>query len=173
MPGGSSLARLLAQRRGQRNIQQLPRLTEGQILAWADAHRKRTGAWPFSSSGPVAGAAGESWSAIGAALQYGRRGLPGGSSLTRLLAQRRGVRPASHLPPLTLRQIRAWARDHRRRTGAWPTAASGPIPDAPGETWHKVHSALFEGYRGLPGGRTLAALLNGDKPGGRAQNGRG
>src|SRR5262249_23215786 len=36
------------------------------------------------------------------------------------------------LPRLTTRQVLAWARAHRRRTGSWPTAASGPILDASG-----------------------------------------
>jgi hypothetical protein len=46
LDGSSSLAQLLAQKRGARNIQDLPPLTEAQILAWADAHHERTGAWP-------------------------------------------------------------------------------------------------------------------------------
>lgn len=43
LPGGSSLAQLLADQCGARNIQRLPPLSEQQILAWADAHRVRTG----------------------------------------------------------------------------------------------------------------------------------
>ena len=41
--GGSSIAKLLAKHRGVRNIGELPKLTEGRILAWADAHFGRTG----------------------------------------------------------------------------------------------------------------------------------
>jgi hypothetical protein len=51
LPGGNSLARLLAAERGARNHLALPRLTCEQILAWADAHR--TGRWPVTKSGPV------------------------------------------------------------------------------------------------------------------------
>ena len=61
------------------------------ILRWADAHRTATGSWPDLRSGPVGGADDETWSAIDAALRRGRRGLPGGSSLARLLAEERGV----------------------------------------------------------------------------------
>ncbi len=161
LPAGSSLAQLLALRRGQRNIQRLPRISPEQILAWADAHHERTGTWPTAASGPIPDSPGETWSAVCSALQSGRRGFPGGSSLARLLTERRGVRIPSQPPPLTLRQIRAWARAHRRRTGSWPTSESGPILDAPDETWRAVHSALRDGYRGLAGGRTLASLLNG------------
>jgi hypothetical protein len=56
-------------------------------------------------------------------------------------------------------QILAWADAHNARTGSWPHARSGPIPEAPGEKWAKVHSALRDGHRGLPGGDTLARLL--------------
>ena len=35
---------------------------------------------------------------------------------------------------------------------------SGPIAEAPGETWKSVDLALRYGYRGLPGGASLARL---------------
>ena len=135
LPGGTSLAQLLALRRGQRNLQRLPRLTEEQALAWADAHHRRTGAWPDSRSGPIADAEGETWSAVCGALHIGRRGLPGGSSLGRLLAERRGVRLPSQLPPLTLRQVRAWRR---------PTVAAR----APGPPPRPVPSSRLPARRG-------------------------
>src|ERR1700687_5641703 len=53
--GGSSLARLLAAEHRVRNIQDLPRLTIEQILAWADTYHARHGMWPLRHSGPVAG----------------------------------------------------------------------------------------------------------------------
>src|SRR5262245_61677913 len=65
-----------------------PALTTEQILAWADAHHARTGEWPRQRSGPVPEAPGLSWAGIDQALRYGRRGLPGGDSLARLLARR-------------------------------------------------------------------------------------
>lgn len=43
LPGDSSLAQLLAEKRGVRNIQALPELTVEQILKWADAHQQKTG----------------------------------------------------------------------------------------------------------------------------------
>jgi hypothetical protein len=161
LPGGSSLAQFLAERRGVRNLQRLPRLTLRQILTWADAHHRRTGAWPTGASGPIHDAPGETWRAVDAALLIGRRGLPGGSSLARLLAEQRGTRNLKQLPALTIPQVLRWARAHRRRTGRWPTRASGPIAEAPGETWSAVHAALATGCRGLPAGETLARLLRG------------
>src|SRR5260370_41001369 len=49
LPGGSSLAQLLAERRGVRNLLDLPALAEAQILAWAGAHHQRTRACPPSN----------------------------------------------------------------------------------------------------------------------------
>src|SRR5438105_11379863 len=53
LPGGSSLAQLLAAERGVRNRKGLPPFTEEQILRWADAHYARTGSWPGQDSGPI------------------------------------------------------------------------------------------------------------------------
>lgn len=62
-------------------------------------------------------------------------------------------------PPLTTAQILAWADEHRRQTGAWPRARSGPVPGAAGETWAAVNQALYRGLRGLEPGQTLRRLL--------------
>jgi hypothetical protein len=159
LPGGSCLARLLAERCGVRNRLGLPPLSVEQILAWADRYHRRTGGWPRASSGPIPEVPGETWRAVDAALRGGRRGLRGSSSLARLLARERGVRNRRQLPRLTRRQILTWADAHRRRTGKWPTCASGPIPEAPGETWKAVGTALVQGLRGLRGGSSLAKLL--------------
>jgi hypothetical protein len=69
-----------------------PPLTVEQILAWADAHHASTGRWPHTKSGPVEGAPGEVWATIDSLLAWGRRGLPRGSTLTRLLHEH-GRRP--------------------------------------------------------------------------------
>jgi hypothetical protein len=162
LPGGSSLPKLLAAHRGVRNRKGLPSLTKDLILCWADAHFHRQGSWPTQDGGPIPEAPGETWGAVAHALRDGLRGLPGGSSLARLLAEERGVRNRACLPRLSLRQIRAWAKAHRQRTGQWPTMTSGPIPEAPGETWSAVPVALTLGRRGLPAGSSLARLLGVD-----------
>jgi hypothetical protein len=155
----SSLAQLLAAERGARNPQGLPALTESQILVWADAHRRHMDGWPISESGAIADTAGETWKAVDHALRLGMRGLEGGSSLARLLAQRRGVRNLHALPRLTVKQVLIWADYHPRRTGAWPSKQSGLIPHTHLETWSIVNSALVAGRRGFPGGSSLARLL--------------
>lgn len=156
---GRSLAKLLAEQRGIRNRAAIPRLTRRRILAWADAHHQRTGTWPKLYSGPVADAPGETWLAVNTALSNGSRGLPGGSSLARLLQQHRGVRHKHRSPPFRESKILAWARAHRRRMGRLPTKDSGPVIDSPGDTWMAVHIALRMGRRGLPGASSLSLLL--------------
>ena len=157
--GGSSLAKLLAEHRGRRNQNALPKYTHKQILAWADAHHQRTGDWPKVRSGPIVDAPGETWKAVGVALQLGLRGLKGGASLAQLLAEHRGVRNRLALPKYTHEQILAWADAHHQRTGAWPNQRSGAVDGAPGETWEGIQSALRVGFRGLSGGSSLFQLL--------------
>jgi hypothetical protein len=159
LPGNSSLARLLEERRGVRNNAAVPQLTTAQVLAWADAYHTRTGRWPTRSSGPIPDAPGETWGAVAQAFIVGARGLAGPSSLARFLAAHRGVRNKKDIPRLTPKQILAWADAHHARTGRWPTRISGPIAEAPGEAWSAVEAALVVGVRGLPGSDSLARFL--------------
>ena len=97
-------------RRGSR-----PDFTAEQILAWADAHHRRTGRWPVTASGPVtAGPLGLNWRALDSALRLGFRGLEGGSSLARLLAEHRHVRNLCSFhrrrSRMTSPASRAWGR---------------------------------------------------------------
>ena len=136
------------------------KLTTKKILVWADAHRRRTGKWPTATSGRVRGAAGETWSALNAALRTGSRGLPDDSSLPRLLDKSRGVRNRLAQPSLPVKKILKWADAHKRRTGKWPTRESGTIPGAKGENWSAVHESLRHGRRGHRGGSSLAKRLS-------------
>jgi hypothetical protein len=88
LPGGSTLAQLLAERRHVPNLARPRRLTEARVLRWADAHRRRTGRWPGSQPGPVEGVPGETWYKADLALWQGNRSLPGGDTLLRLLRRR-------------------------------------------------------------------------------------
>jgi len=159
LPGGSSLMQLLATERGVRRLGYAPPLSLALILAWADAFHLRNGRWPASRSGPLPEAPGENWRSLDFALSSGRRGLPGGSSLARVLAQQRGTRNRQTLAPMTVPEILRWADEYHSRHGTWPVSTSGPIPEAPGETWKRVYDALACGGRGLPRGATLQGLL--------------
>jgi hypothetical protein len=159
LPGGATLIELLVEERGVRKAAYAPRLTVSAILGWADAFHARAGRWPTATSGPLPEAPGENWSMINSALGMGNRGLPGGSSLVRLLARERGARNLHGLPPFSFHEILRWADLHHSRHGTWPDNTSGPIPEAPGETWMRVRSALMHGSRGLPRGATLKGLL--------------
>jgi hypothetical protein len=143
-----------------------PKLTIAKVLRWADAHRRRTGRWPSNRSGPIPEAPGDTWSAVASALADGLRGLPAGQTLPLLLTERRGRRTRVAQPPLTEAQVLAWADAYHEQTGRWPTAASGPVRGAPGETWRDIGLALRRGRRGLPGGDSLPRLLvrHGRKP---------
>jgi hypothetical protein len=158
LPKGDSLAKLLARHRGHRHRLLTPRLTANGILAWADAHRRRTGAWPTRSSGPVAEASGETWSGIDRALHTATRGLRFPTSLAALLAKRRGRMSQADRPPLTEEQILAWAQAYRVLYGAWPSKHSGAVGNR-GETWARLDNALRLGLRGLPGGSSLSLFL--------------
>ncbi len=159
LAGGSSLARLLARERGVRNEKDLRPFHILEVLGWADAHHARHGAWPKTTSGPIPEAPNETWQRVNTALVDGRRGLPGCSSLAQLLAAERGARNIGNLAPLSINEILNWVDAFHSRTGRWPTRSAGPIPEAPGEKWQGVESALREGLRGLPGGSSLASLL--------------
>lgn len=156
---GSSLAKLLLEHRGRRHKTRPPKLTIRQIVAWADVHKTRTGKWPTTDSGPIHNAPGETWLAVDQALRNGGRGLRRNQSLARLLAQKRGVPNYQDRPPLSRKQVLAWADAHRKRTGKWPQRNTGEIPGSSGETWLGIQEALLQGRRGLENG-SLAQFLS-------------
>src|SRR5262249_18640984 len=145
LPGGSSLAQLLAEYRSVRNVQALPKLTIAQILTWADSHHSRTRSWPKEESGPIHEAPDQTWKGVYSALGKGVRGLSAGSSLARLLAERRGVRNDKALPRLTTKTIWAWIVSYHCRTGSWPNSRSGPVLGTRSERWSAVDAALRRG----------------------------
>jgi hypothetical protein len=86
-------------RKRRRPTYRKPLLTVSQILEWADDFKRRSGRWPHIDSGRIR-PLDETWQGINMALACGRRGLPGGSSLAKLLATYRGKRNLSDLPTL-------------------------------------------------------------------------
>src|SRR5262249_17873899 len=90
-------------------------LTVPMILDWADEFHERTGKWPKPYSGRIAETARETWSGVNAALRLGLRGMSGSRSLAKVIAQYRGVRNKTNIPPLTENMILTWADAFHRR----------------------------------------------------------
>src|SRR5262245_6462798 len=61
---------------------------------------------------------------------------------------------------LSTNEVLAWADAFLARTGDWPQPTSGPIPEAPGETWLLVAAALAFGLRGFPPKGSIPRLLD-------------
>jgi hypothetical protein len=160
LPGGSSLAKLLAAERGIRNPYCPPPLSEGQILTWARAHFRRTGEWPLATSGAISGVPGETWLGADGALRRGIRGLPGKSSLSSLLAANGIKHNPKALPRLSVSQILNWADAFFQRHGYWPLRDSGPVAGVRLESWLGIDTALRCGLRGLSRSVSLAQFLN-------------
>jgi hypothetical protein len=165
LPGGASLRRLLLEHRGPWLGTQMTRVSVEEVLRWADLHHQEHGVWPNADSGPVDRVPGFTWAKVDALLNQGRRGLPGGSSLARLLAQERWGSPPTLSAALSVERILDWADAHHADCGKWPTAKSGPVAAAPGEWWNVIDVALKKGYRGLEGGSSLSLLLAANRSG--------
>ena len=134
-------------------------LTIARILAWADAFHATNGRWPIAARVPVFEAPGETWDGIDRALRRRERGLSGGFSLARLLAERRGAGKPMESAPLRIEKILVWADAYHAAHGRWPIAAPVPVAEAPEESWDRIDQALRRGERGLSGGSSLVGLL--------------
>ena len=148
-----SLAHFLAEHRGVKRHIHGVKLSCDLILNLADQYHERTGHWPTATKELAEGAEGRSWLQIDLALRSGNGVTDAAepSSLAKLLCAHRG-RPHKHAQPeYKLDEILCWAFNHYERTGDWPGKHSGPIVEAPGETWKKVASAFVKGHRGLRG----------------------
>lgn len=156
----STLAKVLGKTPGSiRRLVGAP-LTVKQILQWSREHHEEFGTWPTIGSGSPLSAPREKWVNINMALKNGQRGLPGGTTLSKLLKRETGSIRSLRLPPLTIQLVLDRADDYHRRHGKWPTEHSGPVDGLPGETWKKVQSAFHTGTRGLAPGSSLAKTLN-------------
>jgi hypothetical protein len=109
---------------------------------------------------------------IDRSLRIGRRGLPEGLSLPKILDACRDLfrgksrRPKKIRPSerLEIERIVIWGRMHIRRTGSWPNRDSGAVRGEQGVTWAAIDAALKRGHRGLPGGSSLAKLFRERRP---------
>lgn len=117
-----------------------PPLVVDEILRWTDEWFALHGNGPNINSDLIPGTNGNNWQRVDDSLPKGYRGLRKRSGLSpaRLLERRRGVRNPEYPPRLSETKIVKWARSYPPRTGKWPKSESGPISDAPGESWRAV-----------------------------------
>lgn len=136
---GAQIAQLLADHRGVAHRHALRGFSVAKILIWARAHHQRTGKWPKFGSGPIPEARGETWAKVDNVLWYGIRGLPGNSSLPRLLVEHYGA-------PLRLRRRlpRATDPDRLERKPRITGQNKASVADA-------VAEAAREGLAGIEG----------------------
>jgi hypothetical protein len=132
------------------------------MLGMAELHKSRTGKWPTQRSGSVFGGnSGDNWALYENLLREGGRGLPGGSSLARLICSKHPYIHSKNKPGLTEYFIVERASDFRNKHGYYPIVRSGLVEGGyPGDTWFGYDRALLDGNRGLPGGDSLKKLLN-------------
>jgi hypothetical protein len=97
LPGRSSLSDFLNKHRnlyqGGRmrpyRISENRRIDMKLVMRWARAYKKKTGIWPHLGSGVISGSGGYRWGLLDMALRFGRRGLPGGTSLAQLFGPKK------------------------------------------------------------------------------------
>jgi hypothetical protein len=162
LPGGSSLAKLMADRFGYVYWGNKMPLSDEFILDMVDQFKNEHGKFPGQYSGLVAGGfPGDDWGGYNASLRDGGRGLHGGTTLAKLIHSRYPEYVHSkNCENLTVEFIVDRAKEHLDLNGKFPVVKGGSVTNGyPGDTWNGYDRALFEGGRGLPGGTTLKRLL--------------
>jgi len=134
------------------------KLTEHLVAKLVEAHKIRTRHWPRADAGRVHDAAGLTWADVNERLWFGETGC-GGQTLGDFIAEHFGVRTASRKPHIRVKQILAWADEHRKRTGEWPKNRRESIGAVPWITWGQLSHALRAGHWGFRRGTTLRRLL--------------
>ena len=134
-----------------------PDYSVDQLLVWVDVFIEKHGEPPTQRSGEVEGTS-ENWCAIDLALRNGCRGLPGGSSLSRLLTETHRINQ-----DFSEDQILVWADAYYEKHGDYPMHRSGKVEGTP-DYWFTINKALRQGLRGLPGGSSLSKLLRSKRP---------
>lgn len=166
-PGKSSLASLIQENFGIKNHLDLPALSAKLILDWVKQYIDVHGKKPHRTSGIIEPVSEEykdiTWTIVNTALEVGTRGLPGGSSLARLIDNKMGIANPMDLPPLSEELIVNWVTQFIDIHKEKPFRSSGVIEFASGEykgiTWLAVDSALKRGKRGVSGKSSLASLI--------------
>ncbi len=135
-------------RRRKRPVWKRPPLTDGQIVAWAGEHHRRTGLWPNVNTGRVRGALEEDWKNLDNCLRAAFRGayrwpscLPSTAACAARGIFRRSTWPKSCAGPTPIFASTAAGR------------ATGPIDGVRGETWSGVDWASTSARGACPAAR--------------------
>jgi hypothetical protein len=158
LPGGRRLVDLVEEVRTELGQPSTRTMEDVRQLIWQHYCDRKE--WPhFKSKLPVPGGLFTSWNALNQALSVGRFGLPGGSSLAKVVESVKEEHGLSD--KLTLHKVRCWILAHHARAGVWPNVKSGLIgaEDANGMSWVNLDDALSRGLRGLEGGSSLAKVV--------------
>jgi hypothetical protein len=153
-----SLVNLLFLERDVRHHLKRNKLTIYQIIEWAKDHFEKTNEWPTYKSGKVLAEPSEKWSSIRSNLVHGGRGLPKGLSIEKVLFDELGVIGVRSGKQLTEQRVHSLALMHYEKIGSYPTESSDWILEGK-DSWPAISFALNYGFRGLPGGSSLAKLL--------------
>lgn len=153
---GSSIPKLL-----NKYLSERKNLTEDLIWEVAQEWLKQTGKWPnIGVVGKINHLKNMTWALVNKSLKEGLHGLPGGSSLLKLLTERGASIKQRNEICLTEALIWKAAQNWFKRTGSWPAERTiGNIPELPNCNWVQLNQSLRTGLHGLPGGSSLAKLL--------------
>ena len=167
LPGGSTLPQLLHQR-GLKFSQAVKPvdLTENDVVQASQNFHRENGVWPQAASGRADNHFNfsTSWGSVDIALKEGWWGLPGSSSLARLLHER-GLKVNKIIKPsdLTEDAVVNAAIKFYRQFGQFPKTkmTDDAFPYIGFHTsWQGLNLAIARGKWGLPGGSSLARLLH-------------
>ncbi len=138
-------------------------LSEDLICFWIKQFIVKYGKKPTQQSGIIEFAdgayEGDSWLCVSAALRNGGRGLPKGSSLSQLIEKRFGLKRQEYGPRLTEESILDLIKKYIAKYDRKPNCKTGLVEGHENLTWSALNRRLEIGDKTLPGGSSLAKLI--------------
>ncbi len=154
---GTTLRKFLVKHRGERDMKNLPDLSEKRIKELLLAYYEKHNQWPKSSSEEIADPeTKDSWQKISYAFVHGKRGLY--KSSLRLFINE-NLDSSLVKEQLTVDKILNWADAFFKKHGEYPKQRSGVIPQSKNDTWMTIETALREDRRGMRGEKSLYQFL--------------
>ena len=135
------------------------------ICGWIERFHVDMGYYPKGVSGSIPYSEdGITWHALDLALTLGWRGLPGNSSLSKLLGERFGIVNKTNTKQYTEKKIKQWIKRYIKDHGVFPIYESGLVEYAEPDGfipihWAAINTILRTGGRGLLGNKSLKKLM--------------